>query len=133
LIYLQVVWLEQMAIAKQVPTTVKTRAYNRRAAPFTTIRFFTGKLVEKRGAAVELETQPTATRLSKMIRPQRDSSDARHDARHGSKAFCAAKEESRRPTWNRSDHSDRGDFRRRLLVLAGVGPRKSAQTHCTQC
>jgi hypothetical protein len=51
LIYLQVVWLEQMAIAKQVPTTVKTRAYNRRAAPFTTIRFFTGKLVEKRGHA----------------------------------------------------------------------------------
>ena len=82
------------------------------------------------GAAIELETQPTATRLSKMIRSQRDSSDARHDARHGSKAFCAAKEESRRPTWNRSDHSDRGDFRHRMLVLAGVGPRKSVQTHC---
>jgi hypothetical protein len=43
------------------------------------------------GEALELETLPTPTRLFKMGRSQRESHAARHDARHGSKAFGASK------------------------------------------
>jgi hypothetical protein len=43
------------------------------------------------GEALELETLPTPTRLFKMGRSQRESDTARHDARHGSKAFGASK------------------------------------------